>query len=110
MTSSGPQTWRGSFLLTPDLRAYYQETNEAKATEVESVLVSSPNFTLMPIGYMGSSSGSAGVHSAGSLYANVFRESERELADSAHGYKTETTKMNFSSSFYAPANWLGAWF
>jgi hypothetical protein len=65
------------------------------------------NFTLMPIGYMGSISGSTEIPIAGSLYVNVSANLSENLLIPQYVYKTETAKVNLSSSFYAPVMWAG---
>jgi hypothetical protein len=57
---------------------------------------------------MGSISGSTEVPVAGSLFAHVSANLSENLLIPQYVYKTETTKVNLSSSFYGPVNWLGS--
>jgi hypothetical protein len=64
-------------------------------------------FTLMPFGYMGTIGGGRLTPIAGSLVANVSANISENLLIPQYVYKTETPKVNLSSSFYLPVNWQG---
>lgn len=66
------------------------------------------NFTVLPIGYMGSISGGREVPIAGSLFANVDVNVSTTYLVPQYVYKTETPKVSFASSLLGPVNWLGS--
>ena len=66
------------------------------------------NFTLFPLGYMGSIGGSRLVPSGGAIVANVDANINANYVVPQYVYKTETNKVSFSSSFMAPINWVGS--
>jgi hypothetical protein len=63
------------------------------------------SFTLMPIGYLGSISGNREVAINGNLVGNISAYISENLLVPQYVYKTESTKVSLSSSFYLPMNW-----
>ncbi len=66
------------------------------------------SFTLMPIGYMGSVGGGRLIPIGGALVGNIQADVNSNYLIPTYTYKTETNKVNFSSSFMGVVNWVGA--
>jgi len=66
------------------------------------------SFTTLPIGYMGRIGGAGLVPIGGSIFANVEADISANYLVPQYVYKTETNKVNVSSSFLCPINWVGA--
>jgi hypothetical protein len=66
------------------------------------------SFTMMPIGYMGTLSGTHQVPVAGTIFTDLSGDTSVNYLLPQYVYKTETTKLSLSSSFAAPVNWLSA--
>lgn len=66
------------------------------------------SFSTLPIGYMGAIGGARLVPEAGSLFANINANVNSNYLVPQYVYKTETSKVSFSSSFMGTVNWVGA--
>jgi hypothetical protein len=64
-------------------------------------------FTVFPIGYMGAMGGNRVDEIAGQLVTNVQANASINVLIPSYVYKTETTKVHFSSAFMAPVNTWG---
>ena len=65
------------------------------------------NFTLAPVGYIGSLGGARIAPLAGELVANASANASLNLLIPQVVYKTETSRVSFSSSAYLAVNWQG---
>jgi hypothetical protein len=65
-------------------------------------------FTVMPIGYIGSATGSRTVLINGVLVTNIHAYVSTNYLVPRYTYKIESAKVSLSSTFYLPINWQTA--
>src|SRR5215471_17048994 len=65
------------------------------------------SFTLLPVGYSGSISGTQEIPIAGTLAANVSANVSANYLAPQYVYKTNIRKLNFSSAIMFPVSWVG---
>ena len=66
-----------------------------------------PGLTVLPFGYMGSMGGSRLDPVAGVIVSNDEANASINVVIPSYTWKTDTTKVNFSSALMLPANWWG---
>jgi hypothetical protein len=66
------------------------------------------SFSTLPVGYMGRIGGGRLVPIGGTIFSDVRADVSANYLVPLYVYKTETNKVNFSSSFLCPINWVGA--
>jgi hypothetical protein len=66
------------------------------------------SFSIMPIGYKGSISGGRLAPVGGALVANLSADVSENFLIPQFVYKTELSKISFSSSFYLPLSYVAA--
>jgi hypothetical protein len=67
-----------------------------------------PGLTVLPFGYSGAMGGSRLDPAFGVLVANDEANASINVVIPSYTWKTETTKVNFSSALMVPGNWWGA--
>jgi hypothetical protein len=66
------------------------------------------NFSIIPIGYMGTIGGARLVPIGGSIFTNVDASVSSNWLVPQYVYKTGTAKVSLSSTFLGVINWVGA--
>jgi hypothetical protein len=66
------------------------------------------SFTVIPIGYSGSISGTQEIPIAGTLETDISADVSTNYLVPRYVYKTEIPKINLASTLMVPGNWVGA--